>query len=515
MAVAIGTKRKLWNRDKMPSEVDVHIHQDDPFIEFDKMFHDSSEIPEDLVFKMSSLDYDANCQYDLMTGNGFLIQNTSWADKACMIPNVDGPRSTNFGFPKGEFSYIDNYRCECGEIIGSFLKGEICPKCKTLVDNRDIDLRTTGWISFGKYKVISPIFYEQLSSSIGGKLFQNIISYEHAYSTSGVRKDIHEQYYIKSPGSSKVVKVGPYYSVGMHNFYLHFEEIITYYLHKKNPTRLKYFLDNKHKVFTSVFPVYSTALRPVEISADSYQFTSVDRYIEPLANCAKQIIGVRENDVYLDMLLTSAQSRIMSYWKEVLNLTNGKNGSIRSNIMGGTFNYTARSVICLDASLEYDEIDIGYSTAYVLYRGEIIKEIMDDQVASIRKASDIFYGKDQNYVWEMMRRWRQRTGPRLVLTRNPLINFQGITSSAIRNIRPDPNFMMLVLPLMVLPGFNADFDGDQMNMYKVPDTKYYSAIKMFDNFNPRTHHAVSRINNEVDIGLSALENTVLWGLSNL
>jgi hypothetical protein len=261
--------------------------------------------------------------------------------------------------------------------------------------------------------------------------------------------------------------------------------------------------------------VYSTALRPVEISQDSYQFTSVDRYIEPLANCAKQIKGVRENDIYLDMILASAQGRIMSYWKEVLSLTNGKNGSIRSMIMGGTFNYTARSVICLDASLEYDEVDIGYSTAYILYRGEIIKEIMDDKKIDIRQASDIYYGKDQDYIWRMMCRFKDRTHPRLVLTRNPLINYQGISSSAIRDIRKDPSFMMLVLPLMVLPGFNADFDGDQMNMYKVPDTKYYSAVQMFNKFNPRFFHAISRINNDVDIRLSALENTIMWSVSNL
>lgn len=435
-------------------EVKLTMQSDeDPFAE---MFEDPTEVQDDLVFKMCSTDYDAKCQYDLMNGHGFMITNTSWADKQCMYPNADGPRSTNFGFPKGEYSNIDNFRCECGELIGSFLKGEICPKCGTMVENRDIDLKTTGWISFGKYKVIHPVFYEQLSSSIGSKAFQNIISYEHAYSTTGVRKDIHEEFYIKSPGSSKLQKVGPYFSVGMYNFYQHFEEIITYYLRKKNPERLKYFIANKHKVFTSVFPVYSTALRPVEISSDTYQFTTVDRYIEPLSNCAKNIRGIKEDDIFLDSVLASAQARIMKYWETVLQMTNGKHGSIRSMIMGGTFNYTARSVICLDATLQYDEIDIGYQTAYIMYRGEILKEIMDDKECNIRDASEIYYGPNKKYIWQMMQRMLKHRRTKLCITRNPLIHYQGVVYSKIRNIRPDPDFLLLALPLQVLPGLNAD-----------------------------------------------------------
>lgn len=449
-------QKEHWDKTRVgeEKEVDITFQSDDPFAD---MFVDPRNVEDDLVFKMVSLDYDAKCQYDIMNGTGFMIRNTSWADKACLNPNPDGPRSTKFGFPKGDYSSIDNYRCECGMLSGSFLKGNVCPNCKQIVENRDIDLRTTGWISFGKYKVIHPVYYEQLSSSIGSKLFQNIISYEHAYISSGVRRDIHDQYYIKAPGSSKLQKVGPYYSVGMYNFYIHFEEILTHYLKKKNPQRLQYFLNNKHKVFTSVFPVYSTALRPVEVANDSYQFTTVDRYIEPLANCAKHLIGVKEDNFLLDSLLASAQKRIMEYWTTVLSMTNGKHGSIRSMIMGGTFNYTARSVICLDTTLEYDQIDIGYLTAKILYRAEIIKEIMDSEKINIREATNIFYDPSQHdFIWKTMCKMIQHRHPRLALTRNPLINYQGITSSGIRNIIPDETFVLLALPPASLHGFNAD-----------------------------------------------------------
>lgn len=459
-------EREHWDQSVNGKEVNVNFQSDDPFAD---MFEDPRNVEDDLVFKMVSVDYDAKCQYDLMTGNGFMIRNTSWADKACLNPNPDGPRSTRFGFPKGEYSTMDNYRCECGLLTGSFLKGDICPKCHQPVENRDIDLRTTGWISFGKYKIIHPVYYEQLSSSIGSRMFQNIISYEHAYTTTGDRRDIHDQFYVKAPGSSKLQKVGPYYSVGMYNFYEHFEEIITYYLHKKNPERLKYFLRNKHKVFSSVFPVYSTALRPVEVSNDSYQFTTVDRYIEPLANCAKHLIGIKEDNFLLDSLLASAQKRIIDYWSTVLAMTNGKHGSIRSMIMGGTFNYTARSVICLDTTLEYDQCDIGYKTAKIIYRAEIIKTIMDEKGMNIRDAANIFYDPSQHsFVWEMMCAMLKKWHPRLALTRNPLINYQGVTSSEIRNIIPDDTFVLLALPVSVLPGFVGAFGLDCGESLRAP-----------------------------------------------
>lgn len=434
-------------------EVDLTMHAEDPFAD---MFKDPAHVQDDLVFKMCSLDYDAKCQYDLMNGLGFMITNTSWADKSCVYPNPDGPRSTNFGFPKGDYSNIDNFRCECGEITGSFLRGERCPRCGTLVENRDINLRTTGWLSFGKYKIIHPVYYEQLSASIGAKLFQNIISYEHTYTSNGIRRDIHDEFYVKSPGSSKLQKVGPYYSVGLYQFYLHFEEIITYYLQKKHPDRLQYFLNNRHKVFTSVFPVYSTALRPVEVSSSTYQFTTIDRHIEPLSNCVKHLRGIKENDLMLDSLLASIQKRVMAYWNTVLDLTNGKHGSIRSMIMGGTFNYTARAVICLDVTLEYDEVDIGYSMAHILYRGEIIREIMDDKKCDITEATNIYYSNDTKYIWQMMCSFLKKYEPKIIITRNPLIHYQGVVYTRIRRIHPETNFLLLSLPLQVLPGLNAD-----------------------------------------------------------
>lgn len=52
-------------------------------------------------------------------------------------------------------------------------------------------------------------------------------------------------------------------------------------------------------------------------------------------------------------------------------------------------------------------------------------------------------------------------------------------------------------------------------MYKVPDIEPYNFKEMFEKFNPRKYHAVSRITNKVDVRLSALENTIIWGISNL
>lgn len=54
-----------------------------------------------------------------------------------------------------------------------------------------------------------------------------------------------------------------------------------------------------------------------------------------------------------------------------------------------------------------------------------------------------------------------------------------------------------------------------MNIYKIPDVPEMEFRKMFNKFNPRLYHAVSRINNGVDLRLSELENTNIWGIANL
>ena len=52
-------------------------------------------------------------------------------------------------------------------------------------------------------------------------------------------------------------------------------------------------------------------------------------------------------------------------------------------------------------------------------------------------------------------------------------------------------------------------------MYKIPDVPHFDFPGMFSKFDPRTHHAVSRIKGEVDIRLSDLENATIWGISVL
>jgi hypothetical protein len=461
--------------------------------------------------RMNAIDLEAACQLDLSYARGFIITDTPYLTDDKKKTNINGPRSSKFASSyQDDFAFIERHRCECGSINGAYFQGNICPKCGTAVEFREPDIMYTGWLSWGPWKIIHPRYFKKLNQILSTKVLHDILNIDNICDINGNIRPYDSEFYVKVGKKGKMQKMA-YYNIGLRGFYDNYEEILRHFSGKKKPNEVEMLIRDKHKVFTSVYPVYSTLLRPQMISNNSISFASVDKEINPickLTTLLREAVGL---DV--DSYLNSIQTRVCNLWNEVVQIIDGKHGSIRSQVIGGMLNFTARNVIVLDPTLEKNEIDIGISLVLELYKSEIVREIMEDKKVPLPIAFDIvdkaYTGSD--YVADIADKVIHQHNAMLTLHRNPILQYRGVLRMKIRRIYRDPNYLVLAIPESILTGQNADFDGDIENIMKIPFGLEY----MFEKYDPAYNMCIDRANNSVFKDLKELSQITWYNFSTI
>jgi DNA-directed RNA polymerase subunit beta' len=140
----------------------------------------------------------------------------------------------------------------------------------------------------------------------------------------------------------------------------------------------------------------------------------------------------------------------------------GKEGRFRQNLLGKRVDYSGRSVIVVGPNLMLDQCAIPYEMAlnlfgpYLIYK---IREIIPR--AKELDTSDLTSALQRNYpiVWSLLSIIVSIS--LVLLNRAPTLHRLGI--QAFRPILTTGR--AILLHPLVCPGFNADFDGDQMGVH--------------------------------------------------
>lgn len=276
--------------------------------------------------------WDADAFSDVASGAGFFIVDPPEVEiDETRRKALYGPQSPLFGTTfQDEQSFQERYRCKCGEFKGTVFEGEICPKCGTKIEFRDVDPRMTGWISLGNKKIVAPQYYRILQSAIGKDEFQEMIFIKKKVDRDGRRVDLTEEE-MKSFDPK-----GPFCGIGLEDFRMRFDEIIDYYRKKKPAKQKTLDLVSKErlKVFTSHIPVYTTLLRQQSVTSENFYFTGIDRDINTVTNLARNLRDSEE--IETPVILNRIQSKVNSMWEFNFNLINSKDGLIRDQLIGGS-----------------------------------------------------------------------------------------------------------------------------------------------------------------------------------
>lgn len=197
-------------------------------------------------------------------------------------------------------------------------------------------------------------------------------------------------------------------------------------------------------------------------------------------------------------------------WEYNFDLITKKEGFIRDKLLGGSINYSARNVIIPEPSLMDNQVDMSYQTFRTLFKDRIIYYLQKMLDIYLSEAIAIWNKsfKFDPQVYEIMNYILLKDEPKILINRNPTLNYYSMLLMDIRSVKPDDKDYCLSIPLGILNGMNADFDGDILNIFVVtiPEMK-----KIFRKFNPIERMIISRDTGEIN-SLFELEKSQLIDL---
>lgn len=444
--------------------------------------------------KLQRLNLEHEFLVDMITNNGFIIKKDQGFNTS-----IDQMINTS--------KFMDcEYRCDCGSFIGQDLVGQKCPRCGSEIALHSLNFQYTGWIDLGDHHVISPVYWAIVKRVLGNNMLRFIIGdYKSDFSVqyNENNTDFEENKKNKKTGRvsqndiAYIIKKIPlnkhrFQGLGLDGFYRNFEEIITTCAPKSHP-ELQTLLDNKSAVFTSKIPIYSTAFRPVSKTSETMFYPKINKWFSQIASIYKKI-----DDMVLDIEIIQALNYIQNCLIQatdflIANEIKGKEGFVRSEIVGGTFSFSGRGVITYDNTLAADEIDIPYPTAVTAYQYRITHMLCVRYGLTLENAFLMVNTNERNpYVIQILNEIID-AGQWVIMLREPTNNLASIGLFRIRRYKFDDDTISLTTE--PLKGFNADFDGDALNMTFLPK----EIVPSFELF----HYScfTDRITGDVDISL--------------
>ena len=160
----------------------------------------------------------------------------------------------------------------------------------------------------------------------------------------------------------------------------------------------------------------------------------------------------------------------------------GKEGRIRSNLMGKRVDFSARSVISPDPSLDIDELGVPIKIAMNLTYPEIVNKYnINNLYKLVRNGSKVYPGSNSytNTEEGVTKTFDHIDTSKIVLKYGDIVNRHLINEDIVLfNRQPSLHKMsMMAHSIKIIPSktfrfnvdvckpYNADFDGDEMNMH--------------------------------------------------
>jgi DNA-directed RNA polymerase II subunit RPB1 len=194
-----------------------------------------------------------------------------------------------------------------------------------------------------------------------------------------------------------------------------------------------------------------------------------------------------ENDK--DSFLTSEQKVGGKKFKSISERLKGKPGRIRGNLMGKRVNFSARSVITSDPNLKLHELGIPRKVAMEITFPEVVTAYNIQRLTNLVRngrynypgANFVIQGSSlgDNNIREYDLRYRKKTiklrygdiverhlvnGDPVLFNRQPSLHKLSMMCH-LANVIDDDRYNTFRLNVNVTPPYNADFDGDEMNMF--------------------------------------------------
>jgi len=283
------------------------------------------------------------------------------------------------------------------------------------------------------------------------------------------------------------------------------------------------------------FPIPPVVIRPtakVDFMSAATMEDSLTLKIADIINANKRLRQQKEKDTITDLgsiynqdLFTLLQFNVINFYNnEIINLprtefktgnTNtkcittriqGKSGRVRCNLMGKRVDFSARAVITSDPYVDIDELGVPLVIATELtipeevtpnnikYLNDLIKNGRDKYPG----ANYVFkytYRDDKEYVQKIDLKYRKKSiklnvgdiverhiinGDYVLFNRQPTLHKPSMMGHRIQVIN-NPKLNTFRMNVSVCKPYNADFDGDEMNIHLAQSIQTTNEIKRISN----------------------------------
>ena len=253
----------------------------------------------------------------------------------------------------------------------------------------------------------------------------------------------------------------------------------------------------------SIFPVPPPAMRPTVKQGDSqrmdddltHKLSEIVKYNNSLKSkinsfARKEIIQDWYNMVVYHIItfidneqqgVSQATHRSGRPIKAIRQRLKGKEGRLRSNLMGKRVDFSARSVITPDPNIDLDQLGVPIKIALNLTFPEVVNTFNIDELnkyikngpdkwpgakSIIKKNGNRFTITDSN-IGELILEIGDKVNRHIVdndyvlFNRQPSLHRMSMMGHRVKVMQGDT----FRLNVSVTPPYNADFDGDEMNMH--------------------------------------------------
>lgn len=191
---------------------------------------------------------------------------------------------------------------------------------------------------------------------------------------------------------------------------------------------------------------------------------------------------------------------------------NGKRGVMRAHMSGRRIAYSGRAVITPDIHMEYGEAAIPASMAARIFKPTIEDRLKQEGFTD--KEIELWFKKfdkptpniDKKDMQELSLIVRE-SGVKVILNRQPSLHRSSLLAFKPR-ISKDATIK--VNP-MNCPGYNADFDGDEMSCYAINDLRIVAKTSNID----ASSEAGTRLSRHKDTNIIMPTKESLFGLLNI
>jgi len=426
------------------------------------------------------------------------------------------------------FGPVKDYECACGKYKRIRYKGIVCDRCGVEVTEKKVRRERMGHIKL-VVPIVHIWYFKSLPNKIGyllgmsSKKLESIIYYErYAVIQAGIREDkglqtgdllTEEEYldiidglpkdnqylpdddpqkFVAKMGAEAVSDLLARLDLDTSSFDLRnaaanetsqqrkadaLKRLSVVEAFRDSQTRIA---NRPEWMVMQYLPVIPPELRPL-VPLDGGRFASSDlndlyRRVIIRNNRLKRLLEIKAPEVILRNEKRMLQEAVDSLFdnsrksnavkaeggralKSLSDVLKGKQGRFRQNLLGKRVDYSGRSVIVVGPELKMHEMGLPKDMAAELFKPFVIRKLIERGIVKTVKSAKKLVDKKEPVIWDILENVLK--GHPVLLNRAPTLHRLSIQAFQPKLVEGKA---MQLNPL-ITPGFNADFDGDQMAVH--------------------------------------------------